>query len=324
MRRIGQPLIIMSLKTVDLSNKDVAGRIENLPEGYELYSVIDGAINLVVVDNRASMIFTTHKSVYSYNTNGKVNKDGEICLFPSKDIRDWSMFYAPAKDEVVRYITAVCGEVWHIAGKWFYHADGRFIDGEPIYIGDGLEEPISQDKISSVLSDICQDVGLTLDQDTLEWSEVEIEQDSKQDTAKEEIILSDGSVAYEGDEVITCCGGIWAYPSNLKHKSDTGQFVTTNKFYNEWECSLLLEGNADLSGQRFQPWHLGKKWPCGLRTGQPCLGRNYDDQEWTFLIFSHERRNTYCASSVYWNSILPYQGNEHLVGTRDAPRKEYK
>jgi len=52
------------------------------------------------------------------------------------------------------------------------------------------------------------------------------------------------------------------------------------------------------------------------------LVRDDDDEEWTLNIFSHKSKDYfYCVSSM-WEQCLPYEGNEALLGTTDAPKEK--
>lgn len=50
------------------------------------------------------------------------------------------------------------------------------------------------------------------------------------------------------------------------------------------------------------------------------LVRDRDEQEWECNLFSHidEEGLYYCVSS-WWFQCIPYEGNEHLLGTKSKP-----
>lgn len=50
------------------------------------------------------------------------------------------------------------------------------------------------------------------------------------------------------------------------------------------------------------------------------LVRDSNDEEWSTALFSHMgSHGLFNASSVYWRQCIPYEGNEHLVGTTNKP-----
>lgn len=57
-----------------------------------------------------------------------------------------------------------------------------------------------------------------------------------------------------------------------------------------------------------------------LVTGQPVLVRNLLKDMWRYNIFSHavNEHNNVCLWGT-WPYCIPYEGNEHLVGTTDDP-----
>lgn len=52
------------------------------------------------------------------------------------------------------------------------------------------------------------------------------------------------------------------------------------------------------------------------------LVRDCSDEKWRCNIFSHIHASDFlCVGSGCWNHCIPYEGNEHLVGTTDMPEK---
>ena len=43
---------------------------------------------------------------------------------------------------------------------------------------------------------------------------------------------------------------------------------------------------------------------------------------WKAGLFSHCNDNGYSCNGAYWAECIPYEGNEHLVGTTDKPKEE--
>ena len=54
---------------------------------------------------------------------------------------------------------------------------------------------------------------------------------------------------------------------------------------------------------------------------QKVLVRDNENQEWKANLFSHECTHVkaYVCSGFTWNFCIPYEGNEHLLGTTDDP-----
>lgn len=51
------------------------------------------------------------------------------------------------------------------------------------------------------------------------------------------------------------------------------------------------------------------------------LVRDDEDDFWRASVFSHKRGNeyAYCSAGHMWRQCIPYEGNEHLLGTIDTP-----
>lgn len=394
------------LKTVDFSKQiPPAERMRNLPEGYQLYSPYTGPVRFRNYKDGCVYVNDNVRGLKFWN-DGTLRCGGECMLYPSKDIRDCSKFYAPAKDEVVHYGNNNNPHV-HIAGKWFRFtatSDGKLIEelDKPCYIAEEGISSCSDGYINRLIEELQNEKGLVLNLDTLEWSEAEKEytlsdgskatsgdvvvaghtgyywqkmifvaktdsgeerfecisdeeknishmyeyalpikgnewriggnsklEDTKPEP-KKEIILSDGSIAHEGDEVIVSDGLSWEYAEELVCVSD-GMFLYRTKDMKSsddphcaWHC-LLLKGNENiLTWEYFRDWHIGKLWPSGFRTGQPVLKRLNPYSIWEYGIFSHEEKDgIVCIGEIEYVSLyIPYHGNETLVGTNKQPKEK--
>lgn len=53
------------------------------------------------------------------------------------------------------------------------------------------------------------------------------------------------------------------------------------------------------------------------------LVRDSDHSKWECDIFSHlgDKEGIFVCISDWWRQCIPYEGNEHLVGTRDKPEE---
>ena len=52
------------------------------------------------------------------------------------------------------------------------------------------------------------------------------------------------------------------------------------------------------------------------------LVRDLDSSDWKAALYSHydTEEKRHCASACKWVQCIPYEGNEHLVGTTDSPK----
>ena len=52
------------------------------------------------------------------------------------------------------------------------------------------------------------------------------------------------------------------------------------------------------------------------------LVRDDDDEKWDLSIFSHKDGDVYRCCNMWWLQCIPYEGNEALIGTADAPEEK--
>lgn len=54
------------------------------------------------------------------------------------------------------------------------------------------------------------------------------------------------------------------------------------------------------------------------------LVRQSDKDEWRVALYSHfnAKENLHITAGLNWYQCIPYEGNEHLVGTTDKPNNE--
>lgn len=96
-------------------------------------------------------------------------------------------------------------------------------------------------------------------------------------------------------------------------------FSKYGEFYNSQYGEYALfpsKDNRDWS--TFNP----PKKEHGFKPFDKVLVRDFAS-EWRAAIFSHydegDVSKHYCAASMYWDECIPYEGNEHLLGTTNKP-----
>lgn len=76
---------------------DVYEILKDVPKGTEFYTSLCGNVELAYLESNkeaGEAIWTENKDgEYSFNKNGRWMKEGEVLLFPSKEMRDWSKFF---------------------------------------------------------------------------------------------------------------------------------------------------------------------------------------------------------------------------------------
>lgn len=85
---------------------DVYEILKDVPKGTEFYTSLCGNVELAYLESNkeaGEAIWTENKDgEYSFNKNGRWMEGGEVLLFPSNEMRDWSKFFK--KGDVLEYV----------------------------------------------------------------------------------------------------------------------------------------------------------------------------------------------------------------------------
>lgn len=82
-------------------NIDLTKILKSCPKGTRLYSSVHGEVSFFCINSQFPFhpikVLLEDGSSTCYSVNGKFynNYNGECCLFPSREMRDWSKFSAP-------------------------------------------------------------------------------------------------------------------------------------------------------------------------------------------------------------------------------------
>lgn len=85
---------------------DIYEILKGMPEGTQLYTPLCGNVEFTSVaadKDKAEAIWTEDKNgEYAFDKNGRWMNGGEVLLFPSKEMRDWSKFFK--KGDVLEFV----------------------------------------------------------------------------------------------------------------------------------------------------------------------------------------------------------------------------
>ena len=85
---------------------DIYEILKGMPDGTPLYTPMCGNVEFTSVEadkEKMEAVWTEDKNgEYSYNKNGRWMEGGEVLLFPSKEMRDWSKFFK--KGDVLEFV----------------------------------------------------------------------------------------------------------------------------------------------------------------------------------------------------------------------------
>lgn len=311
----------------------IAEILRNKPQGIKLYSPIFGNCTFCYVKDESSDICVRrpYNEVSYFNFDGVYHTGGECLLFPSKEMQDWSKFAWKKGDVLVN------GNNAHIIfekfsndtyttfiGKYYYDGDdesgysyiyGRYtVCTQQFHIEEG-------DAIQTYISNIEKEIGGKLNLKTLE---VEKGQPKFKDG---DIVVAEEDNYY--DKVIF----IAAIKDTIVSKALINvRYEDYEVHYNEYRFghnrSLRLATDSERQqlfealAKENKAWDAEKKQivnlkpKCEFKPFDKVLVRDSKASKWRANLFSHKNIGEpyYCVYAS-WNYCIPYEGNEHLLGT---------
>lgn len=326
---------------------DIYEILKGMPDGTPLYTPMCGNVEFTSVaadKEKMEAIWTEDKNgEYSFDKNGKWMKGGEVMLFPSNEMRDWSKFFK--KGDV---LTTDDGKKECIFDGWY---NKNYTQARVKYWLDisnennikCLEEnqPLTsvmfkqedKEKIECYINTIEEWYGgKKLNRETLE-----IEKPKKKPVFE----LGNLYVFNEEDEDgnVTVIGElIGKYESEdtltfgNQYEIENEKFVTDQAFdlrisvHEELREATL--GEATVFQRACILWEKSKKQP-DFKPFDKVLVRDNDTEEWEPAIFlrmskeEEKKELPYQVFSLYYGfsyetaQCTPYEGNEHLAFTSD-------
>jgi len=95
-------------------------------------------------------------------------------------------------------------------------------------------------------------------------------------------------------------------------------FTGDGKYYNYDEAECILFPSKDN-----QDWSTFKTEQPQFKPFEKVLVRNHNGQAWKISLYSYFSRdfaNPHACIEDCYNQCIPYEGNEHLLGTTDEPK----
>lgn len=318
---------------------DIYEILKGMPDGTPLYTPLCGNVEFtsVVADkNKSEAIWTENKNgELSFNKNGKWMEGGEVLLYPSKEMRDWSKFFK--KGDVLEFKD---GSYQGTCIFDSYEDDLtklRFVGKYTFTAGKISETPTSLRTVDWVKSDnpagyikaiehrLC--VKLNLETLEIEKPSFEIgklyvfdEQDEDGDvTVIGELI---GKLIGKDESTLTF---------GIQYEIETEKFVTDQTF--DLNISLhkelreATENEVDLFYKHYSIWQEKRKKAmskCSFKPFDKVLVR-CGTLNWLPAFFIRDIGEDYaarvnalpihCGQAGFFTSCIPFEGNEHLAFT---------
>lgn len=291
------------------------------PQGTKLHDLARG-IN-VYLDNIADDCNEVHcfekkgLQMHYYSSKGTLVgfEDGMVILVPSETMRDWSKFAWKKGDVLSCGVDNLCiFEKW--ANEEYTEFYAKFVT--PNYSGNTFKtekwsKETNEAVIKQYISNIEEFKGGKLNLTTLE-----IEKQPE---------FKDGDIVVYGKSV-AICRKIYKHTLYFYVSIDEtfGLLFDDNcvsaegyRFATEEEKLQLF--NAILA-KKGKAWDVEKKMIIDLKQKvelkpfDKVLVRDDKEDQWSANIFSYQVRDMFhCLGEGYWRYCIPYEGNEHLLGT---------
>ena len=321
---------------------NIAIILKNKPKGTKLYSTVHGKCTFeAITDEIFKINFCTSKFGLMQTGEctlikfGNMFDDGECIIFPSKEMQDWSKFawkkgdILVSRDKNIHLIfEKFIDDTYTIfAGKHCYEKDYR---NEYNYERrfDGFKTEYftleTGDAAQKYLKTIEEKLGGKFNYETLEIEKTQPE-------------FKDGDVLF-----VKCKGTAFIEIFNcFKNNGDLCDYVsldtTTHELDTSGEYKIIKENimeirlateeeklqlfNAILA-KKDKTWDVEKKMIVDLKPKvefkpfDKVLVRDSKASKWRANLFSHKNVNEpyYCVYAR-WNYCIPYESNEHLLGT---------
>lgn len=286
-----------------MENKiNIAELLKDCPKGTKLYSPICGRCFLENIGCKYIEVTTPTNESFFFHHNGRFNLLGEIMLFPEGKIT-WEGFQKPFKDG--DFITSPNGAVAIL--KYFDKSNNNThcycgIDGNGIFhrFSDNwsfaTKLRISTEDEKEKLFQAIKDNGYKWNPETKTLEKLVEPKFKVGDKIKSTISSTCFTITDIKDDCYYIQGDNDKFPYKVPFMNELNYELVPNKF----DITTLIPFESKV------------------------LVRDMDDTIWIGSFFTHTKDNKYYCVSGWFFQCIPYEGNEHLLGTIDDCDEYYK
>lgn len=311
---------------------NIAEILKNKPKGTKLYSPLFGDVYLSYVKDGIINV-QHHVGITKFFGDGRYYNypESEPLLFPSKEMQDWSKFAWEKGDVLVNKIKTI-----FIIFEGFEDDNYTTFKGKHCLTTIGNEKEYTNKESNFLVSLFDKDkeddaqtyikrLGGKLNRETLEIE--------KQPEFKDGDIVVYKCEIEDVPDVIFIFRGIdqltpyYSYYASLDSDGFLSYKLGAFGIYNR-ELRLATEEEKqqlfDALAKEGKRWDAEKKLivdlkpKCKFKPFDKVLGRNEKDDVWEAELFSHYREESqypFCCIGFARKYCIPYEGNEHLLGT---------
>lgn len=316
---------------------DIYEILKGMPDGTPLYTPICGEVEFTCLESNkeaGEAICIEYKNgTYCFDKNGKWTKGGEVLLFPSNEMRDWSKFFKKGDVLVSNDSDS------HIIFKGFSKNDYTTFEGKH-WISVSKKRHVSclktqnvqdyhiednKDSAQTYINAIEKFCGGKLNRETLEIEKPAFEIGKLYVFDEED---EDGNVTIIG-ELIGKNESEDTLRFGNQYEIENENFVTDQAFdlrisVHE-ELREATEDEIELFEKHYSIWEKGAKEQPSFKTFDKVLVRNLDEHKWRPAIFvqtrigdSPYRYNALLLSTGHvcdFIQCIPFEGNENIAFT---------
>lgn len=319
---------------------NIANILKDKPTGTKLYADAFGELKLECIKvNEEDIIYTRSKifTLYPFYSDGKYSKDGEPILVPSKKMYDWNKFAWKKGDILI----SDDGKSQVVFSRWYDDNYTRFygkhylnnenkdnaLYHETLVCTTKMYSLEDKDAAKVYINTIEEKFGGKLNLETLKIEKTQLK------FKDGDIIVTDPipSLCYS-----TCIFILKGDLSTNKNQANSYVFYNVeNNFVDfnildtrirdrnirlaiEAEKETLFEALA----RKGKYWNAEKKVVEDIKKEhqfkpfEKVLVRDNRNEAWRAAFFSYiNEYKRYVTTSMAWKYCIPYEGNEHLLGT---------
>lgn len=315
---------------------NIAEILKDKPEGTKLWTDMFGSVTLYVVTDACDAFQVKHHNKEPwFDKEGKLYKEGVLCIYPSKSMRDWEKFAWEKGDVLVYrnceefYYTIFEGfqddEYTQFKSRYCNNSEKRWLQSK-VGITD-LFTKVSDEEAKRFIKKIEECYNGKLNLDTLEIEKPE---------------FKDGDILYATDRI---SGIIYINKKPQKnidicycYKPIGGSNLHICNLENSYDCTLpsntIIESKTRFAtkeeklelfkalAKENKAWDSDKKQIVDLKPNvelkpfDKVLVRDSESDNWRANLFGYIDKDEY-YHCVYanWVYCIPYAGNESLLGT---------
>ena len=318
---------------------DIYEILNDVECGTELYTPMCGNVELrYLQDNKeadeAIITNTNNGAEYTFNKNGKYVEEGEVLLFPSNEMRDWSKFFK--KGDVLEFagdkgVQGTCTfEKFEDETKTRFL--GRFVkEKECLYYKRASSfrtaDWVKSDDPAGYIRFVEERLGGKLNLETLEIEKPAFEIGKLYVFDEED---EDGNVTVIG-KLIDKNESEDTLTFGNQYEIENEKFVTDQTFDLRISVNKELREATELEVEIFNKhcalWEKEAKEQPDFKIFDKVLVRDEEECEWIPALFVRDRGEEanfrYEALSIYsgktsgFSCCIPFEGNEYLAFTSD-------